>query len=754
MSIDPPSRDPGRGGAGERPAGAEARPAASAVGRAAAGLRVVPAGAEPKEEVPARPRGDDLLRCLLRLSLEFGRPVSEADVRGACPIPPDGMTPEHYLRAAMRLGYRVARHTIGRDGGRGLPTPFVLVAGPDRPDRLVLRRQDEILTVFDPSDGVTKELKAADELVPGRMVLLARPQPQAVAEAGWRAMIARRVRRVAGELLLASVLINLFALLTPLYAMTIYNKVVGQNALDTLDVLTIGVLVVYAFDTLLRIVRGYTASHTGARIDALIGSEVVHHLLRLPYRHFELTSTGHIGERLRQLDTVRSFFTGQMPLVIADLAFVVIFVAALFFIEPVIAFITLAAMPAFLVLSLVFHRAQKRYVERTFAALAAKTSMLAETVANALTIKSLGLESDIERRWSGRLASAAAIGFETSNVANVLSVVGGLLQAIVYVAVIYVGAQLIVGGSLNVGALVAASILSSRALGPIRQVVAAWQQLQEVRAAFRRLDEIMDEPSEDRPGELAPIPPLKGDIGFEDVTFRFGADGPPVLRDVDLAIESGTMLGVIGPPGSGKTTLAKLIQGLYAPAEGRVLIDKTDISHISAASLRRQIGSVPQEIQLFSGTIRENIAMGVRLQEPEHVVAVAKFVGAHDFIQRLPKGYDTVLPERGGGLSAGQRQLIAIARALIRNPRIIVLDEATSALDPATEEAFVRNLRRASRGRTIIMISHRMAPVSLADKVALMIDGRIDRVGPPAEIIAYARTRMAAPQQAPAGSGG
>ena len=214
------------------------------------------------------------------------------------------------------------------------------------------------------------------------------------------------------------------------------------------------------------------------------------------------------------------------------------------------------------------------------------------------------------------------------------------------------------------------------------------------------------------------------------------------------------MLGVIGPPGSGKTTLAKLIQGLYAPAEGRVLIDKTDISHISAASLRRQIGSVPQEIQLFSGTIRENIAMGVRLQEPEHVVAVAKFVGAHDFIQRLPKGYDTVLPERGGGLSAGQRQLIAIARALIRNPRIIVLDEATSALDTATEEAFVRNLRRASRGRTIIMISHRMAPVSLADKVALMIDGRIDRVGPPAEIIAYARTRMAAPQQAPAGSGG
>lgn len=751
MSSEPPARDASQRAGLQRMD--ETPPDAVEGEETAATARVVTVGARTGEEQIAtqpRPRGDDLLLCLLRLALEFGRPVSEADVRGACPIPAEGMSPELYLRAAMRLGYRGARDTIGREAGRGVPTPFVLCATSDKPDYLVLRRENDTLTVFDPTDGTTKTLSALTELTSGRMILLARPESEVAPVADWRTMIARRVRRVAGELILASVLINLFSLIVPLYSMTVYNKVVGNRALDTLDVLTIGVVIVYSFDTLLRIIRGYIASHTGGRIDALVGSEVVHHLLRLPYSHFELTPTGLIGERLRQLDTVRNFFTGQMPLVIVDLAFVVVFVAALFVIDPLIGWITVGAMPIFVCLSLVFHREQKTYTERTFHALAAKTSVLAETVTNALTIKSLGLESDIERRWTSRLALSAATGFESGNLANTVGVLGTLLQSGVYVAIIYFGAGLIIEGKMSIGSLIAATILSGRALAPVRQVVSAWHQLHEVKQAFRRLDEIMEEPVEDRPGELAPIPPLRGDIEFEHITFGFSPDLPPVLHDINLALESGTMLGIIGPSGSGKSTLAKLIQGLYAPAEGRVLIDKTDISHISAATLRRQIGSVPQEIQLFSGSVRDNIAMGMPLKEPERVVAVAKFVGAHEFIQRLPKGYDTILPERGGGLSSGQRQLITIARALIRNPRILVLDEATSALDPATEEAFIRNLRRASRGRTIILISHRMAPVSVADKVALMIDGRIDRIGPPAEVIAYANARMTAPQpQAP-----
>ena len=222
-----------------------------------------------------------------------------------------------------------------------------------------------------------------------------------------------------------------------------------------------------------------------------------------------------------------------------------------------------------------------------------------------------------------------------------------------------------------------------------------------------------------------------------------GFGGRIACRDVSFDLWPGEVLGIVGPSGSGKTTIANLIQGLFRPTAGRILIDGTDIAHVPPSQLRAQIGTVPQDVQLFAGTVRENIAIGVADKDPGRVVAVAKFVGAHGFIQRLPQGYNTVLAERGGGLSAGQRQLISIARALIRNPRILILDEATSALDPATEEELLRQLKTTTRGRTVIMITHRLAPLAIADRVALVMDGRIERIGPPTEILAYARIRMA-----------
>ncbi len=273
-------------------------------------------------------------------------------------------------------------------------------------------------------------------------------------------------------------------------------------------------------------------------------------------------------------------------------------------------------------------------------------------------------------------------------------------------------------------------------------MVVALHQLQEVRAAFERIDEIMTEPVEMEAGAVAPLPPLRGDIEFENVAYRYKDDLPPAIEGVNLSIEAGTILGIIGPSGSGKSTIGRLIQGLYEPESGRVLIDRTDVRHMSPAWLRSQTSVVPQDIQLFSGTVRDNIAIGLAVKHPERIVAVARFVGAHDFIQRLPQGYDTVLTERGGGLSAGQRQLLCIARALIRNPRILILDESTSALDVASEAALMRNLKRASRGRTIVLISHRIAPLAITDKVAFIINGRIEKLGPPTEIVEYAKQRM------------
>ncbi|MFO0998052.1 MAG: peptidase domain-containing ABC transporter [Alphaproteobacteria bacterium] len=686
---------------------------------------------------------DGLLRCLLRTTLAFDRPVSEADIRAFTPIGPDGMTVETFLRAADRLGYKVGRTALDAATAAQLPTPFITLGSGGVAPRVVLARESGRLSVFDSVTGATAEIGASEVAEGYHEALLIQPRSEITAPVNWRSLIKTRVRKVVWELVLSSFVVNMFALASPLFVMTVYNKVVGQRSLDTLDVLVIGMATLYFFDFILRGIRGYVSSHTGARLDALLGNEVIHRLLHLPFRHFESTPTGLISERLRQLDTIRAFFTGQMPVVLVDVCFMFLFVGTLLFISPMLGVITIAAIPIFLLISVAFHRLQKGLAEKNFAALAAKTSTLTETVTNALTIKSLGLESEMEKRWGGRLAMTAHTGFEANNLANIVGVLGNVLQQAVSLMIIFVGARAIIGGDMSIGALIAANILSSRALGPIRQVVAALHQLQEVRAAFRRIDEVMNEPIESRPGSASPLPPLKGDIAFENVTYRYAKDLPPAIESLNLSIDSGTIVAFIGPSGSGKSTLGRLIQGLYTPTGGRILIDRTDIAHMSTPWLRNQIGVVPQDVQLFAGTVRDNIAMGLPVKQPERIVAVAKFVGAHDFIQRLPQGYDTVLSERGGGLSAGQRQLLCIARALIRNPRILILDEATSALDAASEAIFIRNLKRASRGRTIILISHRMAPIAIADKVAFIMNGHIERMGTPNEVIEFAKERMA-----------
>lgn len=677
---------------------------------------------------------DTLLICFLRLARELGAPVSEADLRAACPVPESGMNLNVFSMAARRFGYAVQRVAFDEQAALELPTPFVLLGDRETGALLAVRRDAETITLFNPADGKTRVV--GTEVARGlttEAVAVGRAGATAPAR-GWRAMMGDRVKGVAVELTVASLVVNLFALASPLFVMTVYNKVIGQGSVGTLEVLVIGMLCLYGFDLILRAIRGYISSHTGARMDALIGSEVVHRLVHLPYTHFETTSTGLISERLRQLETIRQFFTGQMPLTLVDLCFVFLFVSVLYYLSPQLGNVVIAAIPVFVVISAAFHRVQKKLVEENFTALAAKTSTLAETVSNALTVKSLGLESEIEGRWGSRLALSAWTGFRANNLSQLVSVIGTVLQQLVSLLIIFIGASLVIAGEITIGALIAGNLLASRALAPMRQVVSAWSQLQEVRAAFRRLDDIMEADTEITSGVFAPAPNLDGKITFDNVSFAYAEDQPPVIRNLDLTIERGEIIAIMGPLGSGKSTLAKLLQGLYKPSAGRILIDKYDISHISTPALRRQLGVVPQETQLFAGTVRENIAMGTSNASPERVVAAAKFVGAHDFIQRLSNGYETVLSERGNGLSSGQRQLLCIARAMMRNPRILILDEATSALDGASEETFLRNLRRVAKGRTVIIISHRMAPAQIADKVVLIVEGEVAGMGPPSEL--------------------
>jgi HlyB family type I secretion system ABC transporter len=673
-----------------------------------------------------------------QLCRQLERPFSATEIRAAAP-PDDGrsMTLGGLLLAAERLGFKSREIEASPRNLAAMPPPFLLVGRRPGAGWLVRSRTGDHLVVVEPGGERSSALSLETVADMAARAVLLKPLAKPAPQQQWRESILRRLKPVVWELALASVVINLLALATPIFLMTVYNKVINHGALQTLDVLAIGMVTLFVFEGLLRSLRSYIASHTGGRLDAALGSEVVHHLVHLPLRSFETVPTGHILERTHQLDNLRQFFTSQMPLFLVDLAFVGIFVGVLFYLDVRLGAITLGAMPLFWLLSMYARRHRQQLVEDGFEAAAAKASSLGETVSQALTVKALGLEPEMERRFKERLAEAAWSGYRASHLGGLIANGGHVLQHLVALLTVYVGARAIVSGEMSIGALIAATILGARALAPMRQLVGAWQQLQGVRSAFAHLDELMSEPAEHESGPRPELP-VHGRIRFEQVTYRYGEEGRPALENVDLEIHPGQVLAVIGPPGSGKSTFAKLLLGLDRPHQGRVLIDDLDVRLWSLAVLRQRIGIVPQEVQLFSGTIAENIAIGAEDRSFERVVAAAKFVGAHDFVQRLPKGYETVLGERGSGLSAGQRQLISIARALIRNPRLLVLDEATSALDAATEEALLANLKRASRGRSIIMITHRLSALSVCDRVLHLAEGRIARDGPPGLVAPFA----------------
>ena len=689
---------------------------------------------------------DSLMRALLYVAQQVGRPLSEADVRRLAAVPAAGLDEQAFLTVGARLGLETQALDLTPDRLDELPLPFALVA-PGQPAHVVVAGRAGHWVVLDVVEGRAWRLSTDEVMALGTRALVMREKRPDERREAWYAPLWTRVRPVILKLAAASFVINLLGLATPLFMMLVLNSVIGRGpstgGASVMTVLCAGMLIAYGLDFALRVARGWLSARTGARLDTLMSAEVLHHLVQLPYRHFERTPSGVIVERLRQLDVLRSFFTGQMPVLAIDIAFVALFLAATFAISATLGMVATAAIPILVGVSLATHRAQRRLTDENFQALAAKSSTLTETVANAATIKALGLEAEVEKRWQARVEQSAWTSFRANNLANIATSASGSLQLVASLVIVVIGVHEVVDHRMTVGALIAANMLATRALQPMRQLVAAWHQLQAVGAAFKRIDALMREAVESPPGELAPMPALIGDIVFERVSYRADDQAPAILRDTDLVVAAGEILGIVGPSGSGKTTIANLVQGLFKPSAGRVLVDGTDIAHISPAQLRAQIGCVPQDVQLFTGSVRENIAMGVVDKDPGRVVAVAKFVGAHDFIQRLPQGYNTQLGERGQGLSTGQRQLLCIARALIRNPRILILDEATSALDPATEEQLLRQLKANTRGRTVIMITHRLAPLAIADRVALVMDGRVERIGPPTDVMAYARIRMA-----------
>lgn len=545
-----------------------------------------------------------------------------------------------------------------------------------------------------------------------------------------------RHRRLFAEVLIASAVLQLFALASPLFFQAVMDKVLLHRATATLDVLVAGLVMVVCFEALLSGLRAYLLGHTTSRIDVELGSRLFRHLLRLPLAYFQARQVGDSVARVRELENIRGFFTGNALTLLVDLAFSLVFIAVMLAYSLPLTAIVLLALPLYALLGLFIAPALRRRLDHKFARGAESQALLVETVGNVQTVKAGALEPVMARQWDERLAAYVASSFRVQRLAQVGHESIGLVGKLVGAATLWYGAHLVMQQALTVGEFVAFNMFAQRVAQPILRMAQLWTDFQQVGVSMSRLSDILETPSEEPPRATASLPQLAGAIGFEGVEFRYRPDAAPVLRGVDLQVRPGEVVGIVGRSGSGKSTLTQLLQRLHVPQAGRVRIDGLDLAMVDPDALRRQVGVVLQENRLFHRSVRENIAIADPAAPLEDVVRAARLAGAHEFICGLPEGYDTVVGEQGCGLSGGQRQRIAIARALFQDPRILILDEATSALDYESEAILARNMREICKGRTVIVIAHRLGTVRGADRIVVMDRGRIVESGRHAQLVA------------------
>ncbi|MDZ4261503.1 MAG: type I secretion system permease/ATPase, partial [Pseudomonadota bacterium] len=545
-----------------------------------------------------------------------------------------------------------------------------------------------------------------------------------------------KYRKLFAEVLVASFFIQLLALVTPLFFQVVIDKVLVHKALTTLDVLAFGLIAVSLFEVLLGGLRTYLFSHTTQRIDVGLGAKLFNHLMALPISYFGARRVGDTVARVRELEGIRNFLTGSALTLVIDLLFTVVFLAVMYYYSPTLTYIVLGAIPFYILLSVIVTPLLKSRVEEKFNRGAENQAFLVESVSGMETIKSMAVEPQLQRRWEEQLAGYVGASFKTTTLGNIANQLASFINKVVIVLTLWFGARLVIDGSISVGQLIAFNMLAARVSGPILRLVQLWQDFQQVGVSIERLGDVLNAPRE--PGynpNRTSLPQLQGKVSFDHVTFRYQPDRPEVLRRINLDVPAGQVIGIVGRSGSGKSTLTKLIQRLYVPESGRVLVDGVDLAMMDPTWLRRQVGVVLQENVLFNCTVRDNIALSDPGMPMERVIQAAKLSGAHDFILELPEGYDTRIEEHGGNLSGGQRQRIAIARALVMNPRILIFDEATSALDYESERIIQDNMQQICKGRTVFIIAHRLSAVRLADRIIVMDHGEIVEEGSHAQLV-------------------
>jgi ATP-binding cassette subfamily B protein len=692
------------------------------------------------------------IQCLTAIAQHHGIQVNPERIIHDNALADEEPSPSSLLRIAAEIGLKAKFDKLSWDALFAQGGVFPILARLRNGNSVIIvgarAEHGGRIAILDPMSAVGGvELVARDEFSPrwdGDVVFLKRQHaitdPNQPFGLRWFIPEILKQRVAFRDIAIAALMLHILALASPIFFQLVIDKVLVHQSASTLWVLAIGIVIALVFDAVFGFLRQYLALAATNKIDMRLTRRTFGHLLSLPIDYFETTTAGVIVRHMQQLERIRQFLTGRMFFTALDTTALIIFIPILFSYSAKLGCITLlfAALMGGVVAGLVPTFQQR--LNALYSAEGKRQAMLVETIHGMRTVKALAIEPAQRRHWDELSAQAITLHFRVGQISISGNAITDFLGKLMPVTIIVIGAQDVFTQSLSVGALIAFQMLSGRVISPLIQIVSLVNEYQETALSVRMLAEVMNRAPEGRLGAGGLRPPLRGEISFEDVTFRYPGATAAALDRARFTIKEGTVIGIVGRSGSGKTTLTKLIQGLYPVQEGLIRFDGTDAREIDLSHLRKQIGVVLQENFLFRGTVRENISVTKPDAAFEEIVAAAEAAGADEFIERLPQGYDTVLEENAANLSGGQKQRLSIARCLLAQPRILILDEAASALDPESEAIFIRNLSRIAVGRTVVMISHRLSTLVNADAILVMQQGRLVDSGRHEELLQRSST--------------
>lgn len=527
----------------------------------------------------------------------------------------------------------------------------------------------------------------------------------------------------------AAVLVNIFALVTSLFSMVVYDRVIPNNAMSSLVALSVGFGIVIIFDFILKMLRAYFVDVAGADIDYQVGERVFGKLLAIRLDH-KKGSTGALAGLMRELEALRDFFASATMTALVDLPFLILTVAVIWMIGGNVVIVLLIVIPVVLLTAWATNPALERLTARTLREGLSKQSVLVETIGGLETVKASGAGPMMTGRWLNAVSQQSDSSLRQRLISTIAITVAGSASTVSYAGVVIVGVNLIANRELTAGGLIACSLLAGRAIAPLATISQLLARLSATRTAYRQINAMMNQPSEGPEGAPLRLAKLTGKIEFRNATFRYPGASEPALQGVSFSIEPGERVALLGRVGSGKSTITRLILGLYPPEDGLVMIDGTDLRQIDPATLRAQMGVAMQDSVLMTGSVRENISLGRPGVDDAELLRAADLSGTHQFMGQIANGYDLKLADRGEGLSGGQRQSIAIARALAGKPQMLVFDEPSASMDAQTEQGLIERLQREVQGRTMVLVTHRPPLLQLVQRIIVMERGRVAMDGP------------------------